>query len=200
MKKVQKKAGMAVYQLLVLLFVAMQANAQPASQKTMAVLPIHYIGDATDEMRYRLQDMAYDYLRDHSAETRVQNPFATNALLAKSQITADNLRAYTPSELAEILGVDYVVTGRITQEYAGGISNMRSTQEGNRHRHDNRHGQQMRSQVRNTELYNTYIELDIFDNKGESIYSKSRKSILYDVDAYKNGLHYLLKRSPLVKK
>jgi hypothetical protein len=194
MKKVQKKAGMALYQLLALLFLVMQANAQSPSPKTMAVLPIHYIGDSKDEMRYRLQDMAHDYLRDHSAEVRLQDPFATNALLAKRQITADNLRAYTPAELTEILGVDYVVTGRITQEYAGGLSNTRSTREGNRH------GRPTNTRVRTTELYHTYIELDMFDSKGVSIYSKSRKSILYDVDAYKNGLHYLLKRSPLVKK
>lgn len=192
MKKILKKLVITPIQILPLLLVLVMATAQEsvprASVKKVAVLPIHFIGNSADEMRYRLQDIVYDYL--HKNGVGVQDPFETNALLAKKQIKAEDLRGYTPAELATILGVDYVITGRVSQEYAGSTNNNRSSREGRHERN---------TQSRSTELFNTYIELDIYTSAGENIYNKSRKSILYDVDAYKAGLHYLLKRSPVVK-
>lgn len=46
----------------------------------------------------------------------------------------------------------------------------------------------------------THIDLDIYNDKGEQLFSKSRRSILSDADAYKYGIQYLLKRSPLYKR
>lgn len=193
MKKILKIPVMMPLHLLPLLLLVTMATAQTAvSEKKVAVLPLHYIGNNAGEMRYRLQDVVYDYL--HRSHVKLQDPVETNALLGRKQIKADDLRSYLPSELAVILGVDYVVTGRVSQEYAGATNHNRTTRE-----KYGRHERQNNSQSRTTELFNTYIELDIYDKEGENIYNKSRKSILYDVDAYKNGLHYLLKRSPLVK-
>ena len=42
---------------------------------------------------------------------KVQDPKITNALLGKKNINYDNLNQYTPMELAEILGVDAVISG-----------------------------------------------------------------------------------------
>jgi hypothetical protein len=192
MKKILKIRVMMPIQLLPLLLVVTMATAQTGSMdKKVAVLPIHYIGTESNEMRYRLQDMVVDYLR--RSQVKIQDPVETNALLGRKQIKADDLRDYLPAELATILGVDYVITGRVSQEYAGATNNNRSNT------HHDRHQRQISTQSRTTELFNTYIELDIYTSTGENIYSKSRKSILYDVDAYKNGLHYLLKRSPIIK-
>jgi hypothetical protein len=196
MKKILKIPVMMPLQLLPLLLIVTMATAQtPSADKKVAVLPIHYIGNASGEMNYRLQDIIVDYLRRSGTAVRVQDPVETNALLGRKQIKADDLRDYLPAELAAILGVDYVITGRVSQEYAGSLNNNRS----NRQTSWNRHGNESRSQTRTTELFNTYIEVDIYDKAGENVYSKARKSILYDVDAYKAGLHYLLKRSPIVK-
>lgn len=189
MKKVLKNAGMA----LALLLLVMQAVAQVPAGKKVAVLPLHFIGSASEEMRYRLQDITYDYLRGHASGVQLQDPVVTNAMLGKKLIEISDLRKYTPAELAAILEVDYVVTGRVSQEAAGGLSNRISTGDRYERRNNN-------TQTRSTDLYHTYIELDIYESDGDNIYSKSRKSILYDVDAYKGGLHYLLKRSPLVSK
>ncbi|CAM3392009.1 hypothetical protein POKO110462_00555 [Pontibacter korlensis] len=40
-----------------------------------------------------------------------QDAHKTNALLARHEITAENLRSYTPEELARLLEVDGVITG-----------------------------------------------------------------------------------------
>jgi hypothetical protein len=196
MKKILQIPVMMPIQLLPLLLMMTMATAQTSmADKKVAVLPIHYVGSESNEMRYRLQDLVIDYLRRSGTAIRVQDPLETNALLGRKQIKADDLRSYMPAELAAILGVDYIITGRVSQEYAGSINNNRS----NRQTSWNRHGNESRSQTRTSELFNTYIELDIYDKAGENVYSKARKSILYDVDAYKAGLHFLLKRSPIVK-
>ena len=44
-------------------------------------------------------------------DLKVQDPKTTNALLGKKGIGYDNINDYTPMELAEILGVDAVISG-----------------------------------------------------------------------------------------
>jgi hypothetical protein len=43
--------------------------------------------------------------------TEVQDPNKTTALLGKKNITQENIKDFTPEELAEILGVDAIISG-----------------------------------------------------------------------------------------
>lgn len=173
-----------------------------AAENKVAILPINYAGEGNDrkhfEMRYRLQHIAFEYLKGEAMELKFQDPAETNAQLLKRGIHESNIREFTPKELAAILQVEYVLTGMVTQDFTGESSVSHSHRRehyrrGREHRETNRYS-------RTVLQLNTSIGLDVYNDNGENIYSKSRRSILTDADAYKNGIHYLLKRSPLFKR
>lgn len=172
------------------------------SENKVAVLPIIFIADGNtdrvDEMRYRLQNIAYLYLKTEAMELKFQSPAETNALLLKHGVTESNFREFTPKELAGILQVEYVLTGMVTQEITGETSTSTSNR-----RDIGNWDRKRRVKVehsRTMQQMNTHIDLDIYTDKGEQVFSKSRRSILSEVDAYKYGIQYLLKRSPLYKR
>jgi len=178
-----------------------QANQSPDTARKLAILPMQFIAEGNpvrlEEMRYRLQNIAYLYLKDKVQAFAIQDPNETNALLLKNGIKESNFRAYSPKEIAEILHVGYVLTGMVTQESTGSVS-MRNTSR----RDYERKGKQRETQerIKTNEELNTHIDLGLYNNKGEVLYGKSRRSILSSVDAYKNGIEFLLKRSPLYQK
>ncbi len=45
-----------------------------------------------------------------------QDAATTNAMLLKNNITAENIKSFTPAELAKVLGVDGVITGTFTTD------------------------------------------------------------------------------------
>ncbi|MER3373890.1 MAG: hypothetical protein RIM83_04570 [Allomuricauda sp.] len=80
--------------------------------------------DMTDEQLDRLersegesiQSAMYSWFlkrkkRGKMLHIEVQDPKITNALLSKQNIDYENLNEYTPMELAEILGVDAIISG-----------------------------------------------------------------------------------------
>jgi hypothetical protein len=121
-------------------------------------------------------------------------------------VNESNIREFTPKELAGILQVEYVLMGIVTQDFVGEAtvshSNRRDYDRRNDHRGRYRETERRETNrvSRTTQQLSTNIDLDVYNDKGENIYSKSRRSILSDVDAYKAGIHYLLKRSPLYKR
>jgi hypothetical protein len=205
--------------LLLLIVSSMTSRAQTQAvlrsynaENKVAVLPITYVGEGNeiklDEMRYRLQNIAHDYLRSDAMELKFQDPSETNALLRKNGVTESNFRDFTPKELAGILHVEYVLMGIVSQDFVAEatVTHTRRRDEDhyrNRHWHGReRHGRerQTNSRTRTSQELATHIDLDIYNDKGENIYSKSRRSILSGVDAYKYGIQYLLKRSPIYKR
>jgi hypothetical protein len=181
-----------------------------AAENKVAILPITYVAEGNDikldEMRYRLQNIAHDYLRSDAMELKFQDPAETNALLRRNGVNESNIREFTPKELATILQVEYVLMGIVTQDFVGEATVIHTNRRDYDRRHDNRgryretNRRQTNGISRTTQQLSTNIDLDVYNDKGENIYSKSRRSILSDVDAYKNGIHYLLKRSPLYKR
>lgn len=180
------------------------------AENKVAILPITYVAEGNDikldEMRYRLQNIAHDYLRSDAMELKFQDPAETNALLRKNGVNESNIREFTPKELAGILQVEYVLMGIVTQDFVGEATVIHTNRRDYDRRHDHRgryretNRRQTTGVSRTTQQLSTNIDLDVYNDKGENIYSKSRRSILSDVDAYKNGIHYLLKRSPLYKR
>lgn len=92
--------------------------------KTQVKLRPKQMKDMTDEQLNRLeksegesiQTAMYSWFlkrkkRGKLQDLKVQDPKTTNALLGKKGIGYDNINDYTPMELAEILGVDAVISG-----------------------------------------------------------------------------------------
>lgn len=205
MKKINNIIRTFSIAMLLVMSIASGAQTQAVvrsmhAENKVAILPMTYIGDGNevrmDEMRYRLQSIAYQYLKDEAVELKFQDPSVTNALLLKNGIYESNFRQFTPGELAEILHVEYVLTGTVSQETTG-ISSMNNSRKVYYNDRRNRYERQTHGHTITREQMNTHIDLNVYNDRGENIYSRSRRSILSEAGAYKNGIHYLLKRSPL---
>jgi TolB-like protein len=193
---------------------AAEVSVSPVNSKNrVAVMPMIYIGDGNDdrseEMRFQLQDIVISYLSKYAAELKLADATEINAMLLKNGINDDNIRQYTPKELAAILHVEYVIMGSVLQDNGSlvTITNNHTThrqtieQRGRRDNEiriisrNNRNGSYVTKQN-----IQTNVSLSIYNETGEKIYSRSRQSIWTEPDAYKNALHYLLKRTPLYKR
>lgn len=199
--------------IAIFLFVSIAAQSQiqavnyTASENKVAILPMTYVSEGNDnkleQMRYSLQSIAHRYLQQDAFELKFQDPAETNALLLKNGIRESNFREFTPKELAEILQVEYVLIGVVSQETEAILTvshTNRSFSTKEYYRHRVRNERTRSSHTRTSQDVNTTVDLVIYNNKGEKIFSRSRRSLLSNMDAYKAGLQYLLKRTPLYKR
>lgn len=181
------------------------------SRNKVAIMPISYISDAGDakseEMRFQLQEIAINYLGRSAAELTFLDAATLNAQLLKKSINETNARQYTPKELAELLQVEYVIIGSVQQDKGEmvTVTNSRNTRrEAINHHHHYRAGITRKNTRTSSSVtrqhIETYVSLSVFNEDGEMIYTKSRRSILSESHAYKNAIEYLLKRTPLYKR
>jgi hypothetical protein len=220
MKKILILSGLLI--LITNMTIAQNLTTASNPKNKVAILPMIYIGDGSDEdrseeMRYRLQQFAVDLLSRSAFELKFQDPATINALLLRKGINENTIREYTPAELADILHVEYIIMGTVLQDMGPQVTVSRTNnvrkQYDNRgrdyddYRHDRNHGHNNNHDVirrethtRSTVInqhYRTEVSISIYNGEGEKIYSKSRESILSDADAYKAALQFLLKRQPL---
>jgi hypothetical protein len=203
------------FSLIILLVMSVVAKAQTqaafrraSAENKVAILPITYIGQGNDirldQMRYSLQNIAHRYLQEEAIELKFQDPAETNALLLRSGVRESNFRQFTPKELADILQVEYVLIGMVSQETEGIItvsnSSRSSTTRDYHHHRGTRNERHSSTNTRTREDVNTTVDLVIYNDKGDMLFSRSRRSLLSNMDTYKAGLQYLLKRTPLYKK
>ena len=177
------------------------------SKNKVAVIPLQYIGNVNagnkDDMGYYLQEIAINYLSKSATELTFMDAAEVNALLLKNAISDSSIRKYTVKELATLLHTEYVIMGTVLQDNGKQVSNVNSNKtkrqnvwnDGDYKRRENSQQTMVTSQ-----MVETQVSLSIYNETGEKIYSKSRHSILSDTDAYKNTIHYLLKRTPLYKR
>lgn len=208
MKKINNITKTLSIAILLLIGVASKAQTSIADRSTrsenrVAILPMTYMNDGnqfrSDEMRYRLQNIAYLYLKGESMELRFQDPAQTNAILIRKGVNENNFRQFTPAELAEMLHVQYVLIGTVSQESIGTSTHDHSRRVDREYRRG-RYERETSWHGHTREQFNTYIDLSVYNNEGDQIFSRSRRSILSTPDAYRNGLEYLLKRTPLYKR
>ena len=173
----------------------------------VAVLPLTYIGNGhesrEEEMRFYLQDIAIDFLNRSTLELKVLDAAEINSLLRKNGINEFDLRAYSPGELAKILHVEYVVMGTVLQDLGREVT-VYNDHSHNRERMDRSYKDPRRWEREHThgasvtrQNIETSVSLSIYNQVGNRIYSGSRQSILSGPGAYRNTMHYMLKRSPL---
>jgi hypothetical protein len=104
--------------------------------KTLAILPFKTIiklrpkqreGMSNDEFErlqrdegLAVQSALHSYFlkrkEQHGFPINFQDLNTTNALLAKSNVTQENIETFTPKELAEILQVDGIITGLLSSD------------------------------------------------------------------------------------
>ena len=189
-----------------------EGNTTPGSgleshHNIIAILPFSYIMNkqsAGDEMSYKVQTECYSFLNNHVGELSIQDPITTNALMIKAGINQENIRGYTMGEICNILGVEFLVTGVITQNetytsnYSGTSTNAKNDR--NKKNTGNIFSSISSSYSSSTQNYQTAMTMNIYTDKNTNIYSKDHTSFWPNNDAYKITLQYMLKRTPIYKK
>lgn len=198
---------------------AVQPN--PENKGKIAILPFHFIYDQkndSEEMGYKVQSEAYDYLNGHTGDLEIQDPINTNATLMKGGITPDNIRALTTTEICNMLGVEYLVIGTVGEDFKG-VNNYTTKTNTTNNKKGNKNDQPVVDKngvvlatpsttttrststvTTSTEQYDTNFTLKVITDKGETVYNQNRTSMLKTADAYRSTLQYLLKRVPFYKK
>ena len=209
MKKIIENMVMLII-LMLMVYAAKAQNNEFSSRYRVAVMPLVYLGDGSEgreeEMRYQLQDVVVSYMSRNAAELKFMDAAEINALLYKKGISSDNIRQYTPHELARLLNVEYLIMGSVIQD-PGNIVTTENSYNTRRQYVDyrGRYGDRNRISGRSFHTGNTVtrqhiktqVSISIYNETGNRIYTKSRESILTESDAYKFALQYLLKRTPL---
>lgn len=169
------------------------------AENKVAILPLSFSGDGNpvqmDEMKYRLQELVADFLDKSARELIIQDPIETNVLLRENELSDANIQSVSPKELAEILGVEYVVIGNVLQLYGDKITSINSQTNAKNKNQTNQNGV-----INSSQQIQTDVRITIYNDKGNRIFNQTRHSLLTTPNAYKNALHYILKRTPLYKR
>lgn len=196
---------------------SMAKSGLEAHHNIIAILPFSYLIDKKDagqEMTYKVQNEVFNIMNAHSGYMTVQPTSTTNALLLKAGITGENVRSFTMGEICNLLGVEYVIQGTITQDLTsvsntGGTSTSVKGGVSSTNRNIgtvNTSGTGYTGSVHSssssvsTQNYSTNVTMSIYTDKGETIFSQDHKSFWGTNDAYKTTLNYLLKRTPIYQK
>ncbi|AEA42141.1 hypothetical protein [Fluviicola taffensis] len=178
-----------------------------AHQNKIAILPFSYLvnkQDAGQEMTYKVQNEVFNIMNQHSGYMTVQPTSTTNALLLKAGITGANVRSFTMGEICNVLGVEYVIQGTITQDLTSVSSSTSGSTtyntKGNTSSNRSVGTVSGASSSYSSQNYTTNVTMAIYTDKGETIFSQDHQSFWSSDDAYKTTLNYLLKRTPIYQK
>ncbi len=186
----------------------------------VAVLPFAYIKDQQEGdpvMSSKIQTETFALLSKHRGGLTYLSTNNTNALLIKAGVTNHNIQGYTMGEICTILGVEYVIQGMVSVEKTTqqNINTYSETtkNKGNNKAYIDSHGHLIGNPLDNgksqsygtssstsTQNYATSMTMNVFNDKGDNIYSQDHTSFWNTQDAYKITLKYLAKRMPLYKK
>lgn len=154
-------------------------------------------------MGKQMQNDCVFILRDVKAGMyTIQDPMTTDALLSQHGISLDQVRTIPPADMANMLGVEYVLYGTCDLQNKGAHSygssvNSYNEKQKREDRDKKTKGTEVTSTSSTTTIeYDTHITLSVFNDQGSNVYSESRNPFGSGTDAYSAGVKYLLKRSP----
>lgn len=186
---------------------ATPATTAEERRNKVAILPFGYVKDkekGSDEIGLKAQNDAYAYLQKNSAGLQLIDPRTVNALLIKHGVTKETIAGYTPGELCNLLGVEYMVEGTVHQtqvsQSAYSSNNHNSTTKKDKDDKTKTNGSGS-SYSNASQSYQMAIALNIFNDKSASVYNAHREAFFLNNDGDFSGpLEYLLKRCPLYHK
>ncbi|WP_316786431.1 hypothetical protein [Pedobacter frigiditerrae] len=183
--------------------------ASPADHHNkIAVLPFTFLMEnqpGADAVGYKAQEDTYGFLSQHSAGYTLLDPRTTNALLSKAGVTRDKMMNFTMKEICDILGVEYVIDGSVTQNkgYQTSTTSVGTNTKVKRDGDDKLKGMSSSGSSYSSaaQRYDVAVSLHIYMDNNASIYNQSHKAFLSSTDGgYTSPLEYLLKRCPLYRK
>jgi hypothetical protein len=187
------------------------ATTSPEERKgKLAVVPVEVITNDpsinAETMGTQIQHEAVNSFKQHSPGMSIQDPRTTSSILSSSNIDQGQLTAMAPGDVAVMLGVEFVAYGVVNIENKGTMttgsgvttyqekeSNARSTD-----RKDTRvKASEVTSASSSTTVeYDCKVELSIYNDQGNNVFSESRDAFGWTLDSYNNGLNYMIRRTP----
>ena len=113
---------------------------------------------------------------------------------------------FTMEEICNVLGVEYVIDGTITQNKSAATSstsNNYSSKTTDDNKDPNIKNKEVSGNSNSTisQTYSTFVMLNIYTDKNVSIYTDNHKAFFSTTDqSFVTPLEYLLKRTPLYRK
>lgn len=192
------------------------ASAQPTTstaeerKNKIAVLPFDFTtndpGIDVEPMSSRIQTACANSLRENTSSISIQPPMTTNALLAQNNISAENIKAISPQDMAVMLGVEFVVYGSFDLIDEGAVSSGSTVTTYNDKKNSSRDSRSSKTKSSGSEVsstsassYETYdarLNLDVYNDQGSSVYSDSKRPVFAGPDAYDSPINFLVKRTP----
>lgn len=187
--------------------------AQPATledhHNKVAILPFKFLIDRQSggaDMGEKAQQEAFATLSQHAAGLELQDVLTTNALLAKNGVNDQTIKQYTPIDLCNLLGVEYVVMATVSVNKGTATATTNNYGNTNIDRNRGKSGNDTKifsfgsSSSYINQSYKTYVTLNVYNDKGSSLFSDSHEAFLTGEEAYRNAVKFLLKRSPIYRK
>ncbi len=179
-------------------------NSLADHHNKIAVLPFIYIRDGeqkkNDAIERKVQQEFVTLMQNHIGVLKIQPTNTTNALLAKNGVNDENYIQYTMPELANMLGVEYVVQSTLEISKKGATSyNSSSLFLKENNAKDKVSGSSFSSSSTQIE-YQTNMSMVLYNDQGESVWSRSKEAFWPNEDAYKETLKFMLKRMPIYTK
>ncbi len=169
----------------------------------VAILPFSYIRDGAqlkgDIMERKVQREFFSLLKGHVGVLKVLDPEGVNAALIKHNINGENIYQFTIPELANFLGVEYIVQGTLTINQSG-TSSFGSTYGQAKSKSWNKVSGYSLSSTSTTVQYHTIVDLVLYNDSGEAVRSQTKESVWPNDNAYDMTFRYLIKRMPIYSK
>ncbi|WP_339607670.1 hypothetical protein [uncultured Roseivirga sp.] len=170
----------------------------------VAILPFVYIRDGeqkkNDAFERKVQQEFLTLMSGHVGILNIQSTNETNAILAKGGINDENFIQFTMPELANVLGVEYVVqsTLEINQKgstsYNSGVTNAKQNNAKDKL-------SIFSSSSSSTQLqFETNVNMSLYNDNGDLVWTQKKQSFWPNEDAYLQTLKFLLKRMPIYTK
>ena len=183
------------------------ATTTAAERKNkIAVLPFKIVSNnaalTTEGMMEEVQNATASSIRKNTSQVILQDPAETNAILYENNIGEAEASKMRPADLAQLLGVEFIVIGSANIDYTGSNTYGSSTttykdkKDKDRDSRKSSGKENTFSSSSSTENYSTNINLKIFNDKGSSVYSVDRTGFGTNLNKYETTISYLIKRSP----
>ena len=183
------------------------ATTTAAERKNkIAVLPFKIVSNnaalTTEGMMEEVQNATASSIRKNTSQVILQDPAETNAILYENNIGEAEASKMRPADLAQLLGVEFIVIGSANIDYTGSNTYGSSTTTYKDKKDKDRDSKKSSgkentfSSSSSTENYSTNINLKIFNDKGSSVYSVDRTGFGTNLNKYETTISYLIKRSP----
>lgn len=183
--------------------------ASPAEHHNkIAILPFTFLMDnqpGADAIGMKAQQDTYALLSQHAAGYTILDPRTTNAKLVQAGITKDKMIGFTMKNLADVLGVEYIIDGTVAQNKAYQTSYTSTSDNTSVKRDDDDKIKKVStygsSSSNAAQRFDVRVSLQIYMDNNASIYNANHQALFSNTDgSYGAPLEYLLKRCPLYRK